>query len=315
MPRLSPTILAALLLIAPTWVVAQNAKPEDYAKTARPSIYDPTKNADEQIAQATAKARRDGKRVLVMFGGDWCGWCHKLNDLFRTDPATRTALNSEYVLAKVDTKAPGAEALLERCRGPVEQVSYPFLAVLDGDGKVVTQQKTDPLEEGDHHDPAKVRAFLKQWEAPRVEAAAALDAALAKAASEDKRVFLHFGAEWCGWCHKLEDFTARPEVASILGRDFVDLKIDTERMPGAADILARYNKEGQGGIPWFAFLDAKGHALATSNGPKGNIGYPAAPEEVAHFVAMLNQTRRRIEPAQVEAIEQALRAEAKALGH
>ena len=59
------------------------------------------------------------------------------------------------------------------------------------------------------------------------------------------------------------------------------------------------------------FLDAKGNAIVTSDGPKGNIGYPATPAEIEHFIAMLTKARRRIEPAQVEAIEAVLKAEGK----
>jgi hypothetical protein len=39
----------------------------------------------------------------------------------------------------------------------------PVLVVLDAEGKVLTTQDTGKLEEGDHHDPAKVLAFLNQW--------------------------------------------------------------------------------------------------------------------------------------------------------
>src|SRR5439155_9800512 len=129
-----------------------------------------------------------------------------------------------------------SEAELKRGMG------YPFLAVLDGDGKVVTAQRTDVLEEGDHHDPAKVKEFLGRWVAPKADARAVLDAGLARAAAEDKRVFLHFGAPWCGWCHRLDDFLARPEMAAILGRDLVDVKIDIDRMDHGKDVLGTYRK-------------------------------------------------------------------------
>ena len=82
----------------------------------------------------------------------------------------------------------------------MQGVGYPFLAVLDGASKVVTRQKTDPLEEGDHHDPAKVKAFLKEWSPPRLAASKVLEDGLAKASSEDKLAFLHFGSPTCGWC-------------------------------------------------------------------------------------------------------------------
>lgn len=39
----------------------------------------------------------------------------------------------------------------------------PFLVVLDADGKYLLTQHTAVLEEGDHHSPQKVLAFLKEW--------------------------------------------------------------------------------------------------------------------------------------------------------
>jgi hypothetical protein len=39
----------------------------------------------------------------------------------------------------------------------------PLIVVLDADGKQLTTQDTGKLEEGDHHSPEKVMAFLKEW--------------------------------------------------------------------------------------------------------------------------------------------------------
>jgi thioredoxin-related protein len=306
MTRLTRSLAAAFLLLIPAMAESQETK-SVAKKPSRPSIYDVKADADEQIKVATARARRDSKRVLVMFGGDWCGWCHKLHELFASDPAIRSVLADEYVVVMVDTQAPKAEALLARCKGDLESVGFPFLAVLDGQGEVVTRQKTDPLEEGDHHDPAKVKQFLDKWTAPKVSAAKVLEDALAKASSDDKLVFLHFGSPTCGWCHKLEAFLAREDMAAIFARDFVDTKLDLSRMTGADEILSKYNSGKAGGVPWFVFLDAKGNAIITSDGPRGNIGYPATPEEIEHFIAMLKKVRRKIEPAQVDAIGNALK--------
>ena len=52
-------------------------------------------------------------------------------------------------------------------------------------------------------------------------------------------------------------------------------------MTGGKDIQKRYQPATSGGIPWFAILDAQGKALATSDGPRGNIGYPARPRRSA----------------------------------
>lgn len=104
---------------------------------------------------------------------------------------------------------------------------------------------------------------------------------------------------------------ARPEVAAILDKEFVDLKIDVDRMPGGKAILSRYNDKAKG-IPWFAFVDAKGKALATSDDAKGeNIGFPSAPGEIEHFTKMLETTHRKLSKGDIEQLAASLRAEAK----
>ena len=133
MLRIARRFVAGWVLVVPAVAAAQEAA-SPARPAARPSIYDAKADAGPQIAQATARAGREGKRVLVMFGGDWCGWCHKLHGLFESDPAVRATLAENYVLAMVDTKAPGAEALLDRCKGDLTGVGYPFLAVLDAGG-------------------------------------------------------------------------------------------------------------------------------------------------------------------------------------
>ena len=62
-------------------------------------------------------------------------------------------------------------------------VGYPFLSVLDADGKVVTAQRTDPLEEGDHHDPGRVKEFLTSWTVTPKDAEVVLRDGLSRASS------------------------------------------------------------------------------------------------------------------------------------
>src|SRR5262249_36985411 len=196
-------------------------------------------------------------------------WCRKLHALFESDAAIHKLLRDEYELAMVDNQAPHADELLKECKAALSPeelqkgVGFPFLAVLDGDGKVVTAQRTDPLEVADHPAPAKVKDFLARWVAEPKGARKVVDDALARAASEDKRVLVHFGAPWCGWCRRLDAFLAREDVAAILGRDYLDAKVDIDRMAGGKDVLARYRPDNSGGIPWYAILDAQGKVMAT----------------------------------------------------
>ena len=185
-------------------------------------------------------------------------------------------------LVTIDLESPNAAPLLKTCKEALSKdelqkgVGYPFLAVLDADGKVITAQRTDDLEEGDHHDPKLVAAFLEKWKVPAKDAKHVLDQALARASSEDKRVFLAFGAPWCGWCHRASRLDGpagnrgdpRPRL-----RDRAHRHRPHDRRQGRAKALPA--RQSSGGIPWFAILDAQGKALATSDGPGGNIGYPA----------------------------------------
>jgi thioredoxin-related protein len=286
-------------------------KPAAAARKA--SIYDKAADAQVQVQKAATQARREDKRILVMFGGDWCGWCHKLHELFANDAEIRKILSYEYVLVMVDTEAPGAADLMRKCKEALSKeelqkgVGFPFLGVLDAEAKVVTAQRTDPLEEGDHHHPGRVKEFLNRWAVTPKDAEVVLREELSRASSLDKRVFLTFGAPWCGWCHRLENWLAQPEIASILDRDYVVVKIDIDRMTHGKEVMAQIRPNADGGIPWFAVLDAKGKPLGTSHGPQGNIGYPFKPEEIDHFMALIGAQSRRIDAGQQEQLRQSLK--------
>ena len=91
---------------------------------------------------------------------------------------------------------------------------------------------------------------------------------------------------------------ASKDVAPVLAKEFVTLRLDFDRAKGAKDIEKRYIDKEQG-LPWFAFLDADGKALIHSTGPKGNTGFPAQPEEIAHFKTMLETVKRHLTDADI----------------
>ncbi len=288
--------LSALLIL---WVPAFAAG--EQAKAKREPIYQEDGKGMERVGQALVAARRENKRVLLKIGGNWCGWCYKLHDLFQQDKAIQTLLRDEYELVMVDSRAD--KPVLEKWQ--VTPNGYPYLAVLDSAGKKVTEQETGSLEIGDKHDPAKVKAFLEKWKAAPLDANDVLAATIAQAKKENKRVFIRVGAPWCGWCRRLDTFLAKPQIETILKKDYVVAKIDQDRMKGAKEVIQRIRKPSEGaGIPWFAFLDKDGSILITSTKPgAGNIGFPADPKtEIPYFVHMLKTTRSKIADAEIDLI-------------
>lgn len=270
---------------------AQEAAPiaAKLPKKAAAPVYDEQADARADLHAALARAKKENRRVLIQWGANWCHWCVLLHGKMKQDAKLAKELG-----AKIE--------------------GIPYLTVLDADGKPIAQNDTTAFETNENgkagHDAQKVLAFLTENQAPALEAAKVREAALARAKSENKLVFLHFGAPWCGWCHKLEGWMERKEVAPLLAKAFVDLKIDTDRAVGGADMLRTERQAAgvteDGGIPWFVFLDGNGTQVANSQGPKGNTGFPYQDDEIAHFVAMLEKARPKLSDADIQALRESL---------
>ena len=167
------------------------AKPAKKQVPKRDPIYNPKADATADIAAAVKKAGVERTRVLVMYGGNWCGWCYKLHDLFASDKEIATILLNEYKLVMVDVDT--QHNVMDHYVKKSEQHGVPFLTVLDSEGKVLVNQETGALEDGPKHDPKKVKAFLSKWALPAADAEKVLAEGLAEAKRDSKRVLFHVG--------------------------------------------------------------------------------------------------------------------------
>lgn len=148
-------------------------------------------------------------------------------------------------------------------------------------------------------------AIAQTTPAPATEV---LNAAIKKAAKEKKQVLAMFHASWCGWCHKMTASLNDPAIKPYFDKNYViaDFTVyehkgkENLENPGAADLLKKYNNADQGLPTWLVF-DAKQNLVADSQmRPAGaaltakgqNVGCPAKPEEVAHFIASLKKSSK-----------------------
>ena len=60
-------------------------------------------------------------------------------------------------------------------------------------------------------------------------------------------------------------------------------------------------------------MPSSSNAVATSDGPKGNVGFPYAADEIDHFVAMLKMAKQRITSNEIEQLRRSLVPLAKAV--
>jgi thiol:disulfide interchange protein len=158
--RFAPLLLLCLLSALTPW--PNSALAENTSKPSRPKIYNESADGSKQIADALVIAKKEGKRVLLQFGANWCGWCHKLHTLFQTDRSIADKLKRDYVTVLIDVNGEHNKNIDTRYGHPA-RFGLPVLVVLDGDGEQLTTKNTGELEEGDHHNPDKVMTFLKQW--------------------------------------------------------------------------------------------------------------------------------------------------------
>ena len=124
--------------------------------------------------------------------------------------------------------------------------------------------------------------------------------AFARARAEDKPILLDIGAVWCHWCHVMDGESYEdPEVAELLNRDFVCIKVDRDERP---DVDARYQRAvqtltGQGGWPLTAFLTPEGEVFfgGTYFPPEENhYGRPGFVSVLKQVAAIYHQQREKV---------------------
>jgi thioredoxin-related protein len=123
--------------------------------------YDPHRNAARDIQDAVAEARRTGKRVLLEVGGEWCGWCHRMDRYFEESPKLLELRERNFITVKINF-SPANENKKVLSAYPEIQ-GYPHIFVLDNDGKFLHSQNTGELESGKSYDLERFIAFLKKW--------------------------------------------------------------------------------------------------------------------------------------------------------
>jgi thioredoxin-related protein len=74
-------VAAAVLLLLSLSLASFAA--EQAGKSTRPAIYDRSADGTKQIEEALKIAQAQNKHVLLQFGANWCGWCHRLHSLFK----------------------------------------------------------------------------------------------------------------------------------------------------------------------------------------------------------------------------------------
>ena len=140
---------------------AQAARPLP-APTEQRNLYPENVDAKAAIAGALETAKKAHKRVLLIFGGNWCYDCHVLDAAFRSADIAPT-LNKNYVLVHVNIGEYDKNLdLANKYEIPLKK-GVPAAAVLKSDGTLVVSQKNQEFEKARSMTTDAVLTFLEKW--------------------------------------------------------------------------------------------------------------------------------------------------------
>jgi thioredoxin family protein len=128
-----------------------------------PNLYDKNANANVDIEEAIARAKKDHQRVILLFGANWCYDCHVLDQAFHQIDVAKI-LQKNFQVVHVDIGDDGKKNgnVAAEYQVPVEK-GIPALAVLDPDGKLLYSQKNGEWESARSLDPDDLIALLNMW--------------------------------------------------------------------------------------------------------------------------------------------------------
>jgi thioredoxin-related protein len=123
--------------------------------------YNSSSDPAQDLAATVREAEAAKKRVLLQVGGQWCGWCHMLDQFIAENERVAAALRDHFIIMKVNVSDENRnEAFLAQYP---DVPGYPHLFVLDSDGTLLHSQSTAELEEGNWYNEAAILAFLDRW--------------------------------------------------------------------------------------------------------------------------------------------------------
>lgn len=147
-------LIIALSLIVSLDAFAFNSKPYN-------QNYDPQRNPFSDFKLAQQDAAPDNKLILIVLGGDWCSWCHRLGSFIKKNESIKKNLEDTFVVMKLNVSEENSNQ--EFLSYLPEPKGYPYFVIIDSEGKVVGDQNTGGLEQGGSYSSTEFAGFISKW--------------------------------------------------------------------------------------------------------------------------------------------------------
>jgi thioredoxin-related protein len=126
-------------------------------------LYDPSIDGMKQVREAVSVAAREGKHVLIQYGGNWCSWCIRFDAFCKADSSISKIIALNYVPVKLNYDQTNKNDAANLYLGNPARFGFPVFIIVDGKGNVIHIQDSSLLEEGKGYNKEKVSGFLLQW--------------------------------------------------------------------------------------------------------------------------------------------------------
>jgi thiol:disulfide interchange protein len=163
---LLPVTLLALLLLTSSSFSQKPAARDDNdvleAVSLKKDLYPADADAKKEIEDALKQAATEKKRVLLVFGANWCYDCHVLDRALHEGPAGKIVKES-FLLVHVDIgEASKNFDLTKKYKVPLDK-GVPAVAILGSDGGLLYSSGDGEFEAARKMMKKDLLAFLKQW--------------------------------------------------------------------------------------------------------------------------------------------------------
>jgi len=148
------------------WLIT-TGKRTDAARLEQPTstkkeIYPANADAQAEIKEAKTEAAKQGKRILLIFGANWCYDCHVL-DLALHRPDLAPVVAGSYEVVHIDTgDGHKNQELMDEYQVPRSK-GIPAIAVLESSGQLLFSQKNGEFENARALTPEALLEFLNKW--------------------------------------------------------------------------------------------------------------------------------------------------------
>jgi thioredoxin-related protein len=126
-------------------------------------IYDPSANADLDIAALVKLARVEHKNILLQAGGNWCSWCIEFNRFTQADSSIDSLLNKCFIIYHLNYSKENENKNIFAKYGYPQRFGFPVFIILDENGNKIHTQNSEYLEQGKSYNKQKVLEFLLNW--------------------------------------------------------------------------------------------------------------------------------------------------------